>query len=101
MKTYTVAQIAKKLSVDEETVRRWIRSGKIKSNMASKKKGYLITHDELSSFVIKYPKYHKESIEFENDPYLEGLSKLLDNLMAERARLDEKINIIEELLRKA
>lgn len=44
MKTYSVAEIAKLLNVNKETVRRWIRSGQLKSTQKSKKTVMLLTN---------------------------------------------------------
>ena len=48
---FTVKEISKAFGVDEGTVRRWIRSGKLKANKDSNKKGYLVTKEDLGEFV--------------------------------------------------
>ena len=48
MDTYTVKEVAKMMNTSEETVRRWIRSGKLKANMDSRKKGSVITDAMLN-----------------------------------------------------
>ena len=50
MDTYTVKEVAKMMNTSEETVRRWIRSGKLKANMNSRKKGSVITDAMLREF---------------------------------------------------
>ena len=45
------------LNVDPETVRRWIRSGKLKSIQQPKKLGNVITEEMLDSFIQSAPKY--------------------------------------------
>ena len=50
---YTVKEVADIVSVSEETVRRWIRSKKIKATIESKKQGYLIDEKEL--YKVKKP----------------------------------------------
>ena len=57
MEYYTVKQVAELLSTNEETVRRWIRSGKLGASLTSKKSGHIITADALSNFVKTTPKY--------------------------------------------
>ena len=57
MKTYNVKEVANMLNTSEETVRRWIRSGKLKANMASRKKGSVITETMLKEFIKDTPKY--------------------------------------------
>ena len=42
MKTYNVQQISEALDVNPETVRRWIRSRKLKASQESKKEGNVI-----------------------------------------------------------
>lgn len=57
MESYTVKQVAELLSTNEETVRRWIRSGKLGASLASKKSGHIITADALNHFLKTTPKY--------------------------------------------
>ena len=57
MDTYTVKEVAKMTNTSEETVRRWIRSGKLKANMDSRKKGSVITDAMLREFTRNTPKY--------------------------------------------
>ena len=57
MKIYTVKQIAEMLQTNEETVRRWIRSGKLGATLASKKEGHIITAESLNRFINTTPKY--------------------------------------------
>ena len=57
VKTYTVKQIAELLNTNPETVRRWIRDGKLKAEQASRKDGNTVTADELARFVKENPKY--------------------------------------------
>ena len=45
------------MNTSEETVRRWIRSGKLKANMDSRKKGSVITDAMLREFTRNTPKY--------------------------------------------
>lgn len=54
---YTVKDISKMLKVCEETVRRWIRSGELKSRMHSRKCGNCVYYGDLSSFCLNNPKY--------------------------------------------
>ena len=57
MKSYTVKEIAETLKTDPETVRRWIRSGKLDSTITSTKTGHIITEDALNKFIKDTPKY--------------------------------------------
>lgn len=55
---YTVSQIASKLDVNPETVRRWIRDGRLDAVRSScKKKGSRIDEKSLSDFLDKNPRY--------------------------------------------
>ena len=51
---YFVEDIANILEVNSETVRRWIRSGKLKAKAESKRSGYRIAHEDLKEFVLGY-----------------------------------------------
>lgn len=59
MKTYSVNEIANILKTNPETVRRWIRSGKLKANQESRKGGNEITEHNLREFLKTSPKYSK------------------------------------------
>ena len=47
----SVAQIAELMDVNKETVRRWIRYGKLKASFNSRKEGFAIAADDLSEFL--------------------------------------------------
>ena len=52
VKTYNVAEVAELLSVDPETVRRWIRNGKlIAQTPSSRREGNTITEEALRKFL--------------------------------------------------
>lgn len=57
MKTYTVKEISKMVGKNPETVRRWIRDGKLKADQDSRKGGNYVTEAELQRFLKKTPKY--------------------------------------------
>lgn len=59
MKTYTVKEIADLLGTNPETVRRWIRDGKLQATANSKKKGEnkVILEGALNAFLRATPKY--------------------------------------------
>lgn len=48
---YSVTDISKKLDVCEETVRRWIKSGKLKAILNYRRDGYLVTEKDLNKFI--------------------------------------------------
>lgn len=55
--TYNVKQIANMLNTQPETVRRWIRSGKLYAEKASRKDGHVVTEGDLNKFLKSSPKY--------------------------------------------
>lgn len=57
MDTYNVKQIAEMLNTQPETVRRWIRSGKLYAEKASRKDGHVVTECDLNKFLKSSPKY--------------------------------------------
>lgn len=58
MKSYSVKEIAELLKTNPETVRRWIRSGKLKATRgASRKEGNSISSDDLQKFLEDNAKY--------------------------------------------
>ena len=57
MDTYNVKQIADMLNTQPETVRRWIRSGKLYAEKASRKDGHVVTESDLNKFLKSSPKY--------------------------------------------
>lgn len=57
MRTYTVKEIAEMLKTNPETVRRWIRSGRLEATQDSRKEGNLVTEQMLQAFLKESPKY--------------------------------------------
>lgn len=57
MKTYNVKEIAEILKTNPETVRRWIRSGKLGTTKISNKTGNVISEEALNKFIKNTPKY--------------------------------------------
>jgi excisionase family DNA binding protein len=47
----TVAQIAEQLQVHEETVRRWLRDGRLRGRNFGGKSGYRVRESELIAFL--------------------------------------------------
>lgn len=57
---FTISEVASIFSVSEETVRRWIKSGRLRASIDSKKEGYKVTEKDLKEFVeTQKPKYRK------------------------------------------
>lgn len=57
MDTYSVKEIADMLNTNPETVRRWIRSGKLEAIQESRKGGNVVTKSMLDAFLKSSPKY--------------------------------------------
>lgn len=57
MNTYSVKEISGMLGTSQETVRRWIRSGKLNASQDSRKGGNSVTEADLQKFLKKSPKY--------------------------------------------
>ena len=104
MKTYSVAEIAKLLNVNKETVRRWIRSGQLKSTQKSKRDGNVIDELDLFEFVQTKPKYRNmvgvPKLQISNTIIKEDLNYLLNDLIYERDKLNDEINKIRKLLKE-
>ena len=54
---YTINEISERLHVSKEQVRRWCRTGKLKSVKHSNKEGFIIEEYDLKVFFDNYPKY--------------------------------------------
>ena len=104
MKTYSVAEIAKLLNVNKETVRRWIRSGQLKSTKKSKKDGNVVDEVDLFEFVQTKPKYRNmvgvPELQISNTYISEELNYLLNDLIYERDKLNDEINKIQKIIKE-
>ena len=56
-KYYCVQDISEMLGVNPETVRRWIRTGRLKAEKRCNKWGSLISDPSLNQFLSENPKY--------------------------------------------
>lgn len=72
--TLNVYDVANALEVNPETVRRWIRSGKLKAEQNSKKEGNIITMEAFKEFINDIPKYAERN----SRTYVEELSHIYD-----------------------
>jgi excisionase family DNA binding protein len=97
MKTYSIEAIALLLNVNNETVRRWVRSGKLKARMVSKKSGYVIEEQDLKEF-LNNSKKNKSKCSYGEDLHTERLISELKRLIQERNALNEAIARIKALL---
>lgn len=94
--TYTVSEVAKGLNVSEEQVRRWCRTNKLMSTIECKKKGRMITDQDLISFAEKNKKHWISIMKMVDPEYIEipsfgdacnesstGVDELIDTLTNE------------------
>ncbi len=110
---YTVKEIANMLNTNPETVRRWIRSKKLKAQKYSNKEGHVVDETELEQFLSTMPKYAHAAVRFGSivtavggaaiPGYIGGLIGILGTEIAIKAGNDKKnIDLIiskEELQR--
>ena len=63
MTTYTVSTVSKMLGVNEETIRRWIRDGKLNAKRAVGRGGNSILLEDVIAFANKPPRAYLLSLE--------------------------------------
>ena len=59
-----VGYIAELCCVCEETVRRWIRSGKLRATKTSRRSGFQTSVLDLKIFLSTHPKYHEAAANY-------------------------------------
>lgn len=111
----TVKQLSILLKVDEEQIRRWIRSGKLIATLHSKKEGYVIGQEDLDKFMNSYGVKYKDRITNENlgieylasthksiavITTLERLFKLRRQLATIQQEIDIELTYLHNLLEK-
>lgn len=108
----TVKQVAVVMRVDPETVRRWIRTGKLPAEKSSRKEGFVITNIALLEFVSRCPRYSglmpkqtrlnlhaKDRIEYLRRS-ISSREALLARVMQEVVDLRDELEYWEEMLRR-
>ena len=101
MKIYNTKEIADLFGVDNETVRRWIRSGELKAEQSSRKQGNIVYEKDLLCFISDKPKYKKmvsSKIQPINNTFL--LNDLLNDLIIQRDLLNSYIEKIQSLIKE-
>lgn len=96
---YTIKDISKLLNVSEEQVRRWCRSGQLKSLKHSKKKGYVIEKCDFFTFLDDNPKY-KKALDLGSDDNalkIRSLETRLDKMKEEIVELENIIKTLKDL----
>jgi excisionase family DNA binding protein len=48
---FTVAQVAERLQVNPETVRRWLRTGELRGILLGRKAGFRVAESDLKAFI--------------------------------------------------
>lgn len=73
MKFFTVQEVAEKLGTNPETVRRWVRTGKLHAMQSSRREGNMITEEMLRQFLNDNPKYAATWIRTMGETAIPGL----------------------------
>lgn len=95
---YTTKSISKLLNVSEEQVRRWCRSGQLKSIKHSRKKGYVIEKCEFFAFLDDNPKY-KKAIILRSDDNTPKKLLVIHSLEARLDKMKEEIIELENVIK--
>ena len=98
---YSVHDVALLCDVTEETVRRWIRSGKLTATLNSKKEGYVIFDTDLQNFridneVYTDTEYTKLDVVKLVQQYMNSHRQELDELYAKRKSLLCQLRLVEK-----
>jgi excisionase family DNA binding protein len=62
LKWLTVEETAKRLSVHEQTVRRWLRAGQLDGTSINRRAGWRISEAEIQRFLSEGPREAKEKL---------------------------------------
>ena len=101
MRIYRTKEIADLFGVDNETVRRWIRSGELKAEQSSRKQGNIVYEKDLLNFISDKPKYKKMvSSKIQPMNYTFLLNDLLNDLIIQRDLLNSYIEKIQSLIKE-
>lgn len=93
MQQYTTKDVGALLHVPPETVRRWVREGRLEADRShGKRTGNIISEEQLMDFLAENPKYGIWS------PAEVSLADVLESLIAQRNALNECIDAIRHLL---
>lgn len=97
---YTVKNVSLILDRDPQSIRRLIRTGKLKGNKYSKKEGYCVTKDDLIDFVSKHPSYRSARyiLEFEKSGENFNRQEYVEELKRNILQLKEDIYKLENIL---
>lgn len=93
---YSIRNVAMIFDKNPETIRRWIRTGKLKAEpIESRKNGYRISEKELNAFKDRYYSCETNSIDIANvdSETYELVCKEIENIEASLKRIKELLNI--------
>lgn len=94
MNTYTVSSVADEFGVSEQTVRNWIKSGKLKAEKTGPYGSYIITEGDLDDFCEEMELYEQdeEDEEPEAPTNEELIVKSVDKMIE---RYEHELKVIE------
>ena len=101
MRIYSTKEISELFGVDNETVRRWIRTGELKAEQSSRKRGNIVYEKDLLDFIYDKPKYKNmisSKIQPINNTFL--LNDLLNDLIIQRDLLNDYITKVQSLIKE-
>ena len=103
MKTYNVHEVAELLHVNPESVRRWVRTGRLKGDYdGCRRHGFTISESDLLDFMDSKPKYsaNKKDRDIERQAKLNGLYAELETYVQHRDFIDARIKHIEREIKR-
>ena len=98
---YTVTQVSEMFDVDPETVRRWVRTDKLKAELKCNKSGFHIDEESVNDFINRYPKYGKIASLTKPSSVNDSLNEIqirLNKIRNYTKRIDKLVSEIEELM---
>lgn len=95
MAYYTVKDISETLGVSQETVRRWIRAGKLKSELESRKGGNLILKVDLNRFLKCKPKYLKRAKEYKETSKMDKYFEVKLAIRRSSLTAEDKVELLD------
>lgn len=98
---YTVIDVSRLLKVNPETVRRWIRDGKLESIQYSRKDGNLIEQESLDLFLTKFPKYRNQMEEMDiTKRDMVTISNKIETIVVRLEKLNKEFEKLNEQVRR-
>lgn len=96
---YTTYQVAEMFDVNPETIRRWVRTGKLKSvELNSKREGFRIAGNSIEEFKKQYGKCQISDDLDSTD--LDKVVARLNLIKIHMAKIDELVGEVDEILER-